>query len=186
MTSPHLSLQISFPKSSEDHRLQLVVINGTIFAVFYAPLESKGPIRLDCEEWNLILLAPIRSETHIVISGKNVVCLSEITSKEGNINIHATKRLLKFSHLIKPSEKYCEFAEGSEHSFDEDPGLLLYLHRTFLEIVRCQRSAIPDAIPEAQQKMIACLSTLADKVADKKKELNLSAVLKIWDIAHLG
>ena len=61
-----LKLQISFPKSDQDHRLQLVNINESIFAILHSPLESNGPINLYCEDWSLVLLAPIKSKTDLL------------------------------------------------------------------------------------------------------------------------
>jgi len=110
-------LQMGFPKCNEDHRLQLVEINGSMFAILHAPLESEGPIALHCEEWSLILLAPIKSKSNILISAINVICLSEIESKEGVINLHASNRLVKFAQLIK-SDKVSEMGECGEFEFD--------------------------------------------------------------------
>src|SRR5579872_7348909 len=90
-------LQIGFLKSNEDHRLQLIEINGSIFAIVHSPLESLGPINLHCEPWSLVLLAPIKSQTNIFISAINIICLNEVESKTGNVNIHATGRFVKFS-----------------------------------------------------------------------------------------
>ena len=178
-------LQIVFPKSSEDHRLQLVEINGSIFAIVHSPLESLGPIRLYCEDWSLILLAPIKSKTNIVISATNVICLNEIASEEGNVNIHATHRLVKCTSLIKPPEKFCGMGENGEFELDEDPGVFLYYYRLFDSIVSGLRNGSPDSFSEAQQKFIMSLCTLADKIEGKSGNLNLQKVLKIWNIPYL-
>jgi hypothetical protein len=178
-------LQITFPKSNEDHRLQLVEINGSVFAIVHSPLESLGPIRLHCEEWSLILLAPIKSKTNIVISAINVVCLSEIASEEGNVNIHASNRLVKFAHLIKPPEKVCEMGECGEFQFDDDPGAFLHYYRLFEGIVSSVREGSPASFSEAQQKLIMGLCTLADKIEGKPENLDLSKVLDIWNVPCL-
>jgi hypothetical protein len=177
-------LQIAFPKSNEDHRMQLVEINGSIFAIVHCPLESLGPIRLYCEDWSLILLAPIKSKTNIVISAINVICLNEIASEEGNVNIHASNRLVKFAHLIKAPEKVCEMGERGEFQFDDDPGAFLHYYRLFDSIVSSVRNGNPDSLSEAQQKFIMSLCTLADKIEGKPENLNLHKVLSIWDVPY--
>jgi len=176
-------LQIAFPKSSEDHRLQLVGINGSIFAILYAPLESEGPIHLYCEDWSLILLAPIKSESNIAISAKNLICFNEIESKEGIVNLHASNRLVKFSNLIKPSEKVYEISEGGSYSFDNDPGALLYHYRLFHNMIEGIRSESPHSLPEVQQMFITTLCTLAEKIKETTDPLDLSKVLEIWGIS---
>jgi hypothetical protein len=178
-------LQISFPKSNEDHRLQLVEINGSIFAIVHSPLESLGPIRLSCEDWSLVLLAPIKSKTNIVISAINVICLNEIASQEGNVNIHASNRLVKFTHLINSFEKACEMGERGEFQFDDDPGAFLHYYRLFDSIVSSIRIGSPDSFSEAQQKFIMSLCTLADKIEGKPENLNLQKVLGIWNVPYL-
>lgn len=179
------NLQISFPKSSEDHRLQLVGINGAIFAIVHLPLESKGPIRLYCEDWSLVLLAPLKSKSNILVSGINVICLNEITSEEGNVNIHASHRLVKFGDLFKPSEKVCELGESGEFQFKDDPGAFLYTYRTFESILRSVRSGSLESFSQAQQQLIAVLCTLADKIEGKQENLDLHKVLDIWNIPRL-
>lgn len=176
-------LEIAFPKSNEDHRLQLVGINGSIFAIVHSPLESLGPISLKCDEWSLVLLAPIKSKTNIVISAINVICLSEIASEEGNVNIHASNRLVKFAHLT--SEKVCEMGERGEFQFDDDPGAFLHYYRLFESIVSCVHQGSADSISEAQQKFIMSLCSLADKIEGKPENLNLHKVLGIWDVPFL-
>lgn len=175
-------LQITFPKSEEDHRLQFIEINGSIFAVLYSPLESFGPIRLHCEDWSLILLAPINSKANILISAKNIICLNEIVSEEGSVNIHASNWLVKFAHLIKPVEKLCEMGERGEFQFDDDPGAFLFYHRLFEGIVDKLRNQSSDSFSEAQQSFIKALCTLADKVKKKPETLDLQKVLATWDI----
>lgn len=178
-------LQIGFPKSNEDHRLQLVDINGSIFAIVHSPLESLGPISLNCEDWSLVLLAPIKSKTNILISAINVICLSEIASEEGNVNIHASNRLVKFAHLINSPEKIQEMGERGEFQFDDDPGAFLHYYRLFDSIVSSVRVESLDSFSEAQQKFIMSLCTLADKIEGKPENLNLHKVLGIWDIPYL-
>lgn len=178
-------LQIAFPKSSEDHRLQLVEINNSIFAIVHSPLESLGPICLNCEEWSLVLLAPIKSKTNILISAINIICLNEITSEEGNVNIHASNRLVKFAHMIKPPEKVCEMGERGEFQFDDDPGAFLHYYRLFDNIVSSIRNESPGSFSEAQQKFIMSLCTLADKIEGESENLNLHKVLGIWDVPYL-
>lgn len=178
-------LQIGFPSSSEDHRLQLMEINGSIFAILHSPLESDGPICLNCEDWSLILLAPIKSKTNIVISAINIICLNEINTEEGMVNIHASRRLIKFAPLTKGSENICEMGGHSEFQFDDDPGAFLHYYRLFESIVSCVRVNSPDAFSEAQQKVIMGLCTLADKIEANKTDLTLRKVLEIWDIPLL-
>ncbi len=177
-----VKLQIAFPKSKEDHRLQLVEINGSIFAIVHSPLESLGPIHLCCEQWSLVLLAPVKSKTNIVISAKNIICLSEIGSEEGNVNIHASNRLVKFAHEIKSQEKLCEMGERGEFRFNDDPGVFLYYYRLFDDIVSSVRKGSVDCFSEAQQKFIMSLCTLADKIDGKSENLTLQKVLSVWDI----
>jgi len=178
-------LLITFPKSSEDHRLQLVGINGAIFAIVHSPLESLGPIRLHCEEWSLVLLAPLKSKSNILVSAINVICLSEIASEEGNVNIHASNRLVKFADLFKPAEKVTEMGERGEFQFDNEPGAFLYFYRLFEGIVSSARSGSPDLLSQAQQQVFAGLCTLADKIEAKPENLDLHKVLGIWNIPHL-
>lgn len=177
-------IEIAFPESNEDHRLQLVGINGSIFAIVHSPLESLGPIRLFCEDWSLILLAPIKSKTNIVVSAINVICLSEIASEEGNVSIHASNQLVKFEHLIKPLERVCEMGERGEFIFDDDPGALLHYYRLFHGIVGNIQNGSSNSFSEARQKFIMCLCTLADKISGKPDNLNLHKVLNIWGIPY--
>ncbi len=177
-------LLITFPKSSEDHRLQLVGINGAIFAIVYSPLESLGPIRLYCEEWSLVLLAPLKSKSDILVSAINVICLNEIVSEEGNINIHASNRLVKFAGLFNLPEKVSR-GERGEFQFVDDPGALLYYHRLFRSIVSSAHNGSSDSIFQAQQQFITVLCTLADKIGEKPKNLDLHEVLNIWNISCL-
>lgn len=182
-SQPTTKLHIAFPKSDEDHRLQLVEINGSIFAFLFAPLESLGPIRLLCEEWSLVLLAPIKSKTNIVISGINVICLNEIVSEEGNVNLHASNRLVRFADLVQPTEKLSEMGEKGEFHFDDDPGAFLHYYRLFESVVTSIHQKNPDAFAEAQQKFLVGLCTLADKIEGKPESLDLKQVLKIWGIS---
>lgn len=175
-------VQISFPKSSEDHRLQLIAINGAVFAIIHSPLESQGPICLQCEEWSLILLAPIKSESNVLISGINVICLSEITSDQGSVNIHASHQLVKFANLIKGSGAVCEMGEKGEFQFDDDPGALLHYYRVFDDIVGQARQATPDCLSQAHEKFIGGLCTLADKIQEHPENLTLNKVFDVWKI----
>ena len=184
-TQINAKLQIAFPKSKEDHRLQLVEINGSIFAIVHSPLESLGPICLNCEEWSLVLLAPIKSKTNILISALNIICLNEIASEEGNVTIHASNRLVKFAHLVKPPEKVCEMGERGEFQFDDDPGAFLHYYRLFESIVSSIHAGSADSISEAQQKFIMGLCALADKIEGQPENLNLHKVLGIWDVPYL-
>lgn len=177
-------LQMAFPKCNEDHRLQLVDINGFIFAILHAPLESEGPITLHCEEWSLILLAPIKSKSNILISAINVICLSEIESKEGTINLHASNRLVKFAHLVK-SEKVCEMGECGEFEFDDDPGAFLFYYRLYESILRGIHTNTSESKTEAQQQFIAGLCSLTEKIEENKGDLTLPRVLSYWNIQYL-
>ncbi len=178
-------LLITFPKSSEDHRLQLIEINGAIFAIVYAPLESLGPIRLNCEQWSVVLLAPLKSKSNILVSAINIICLSEIASEEGSVNLHASNRLVKFANLFKPSEKVCEMGECGEFQFDDDPGAFLYYCRLFGNIVSSAHNGSLDLLSQAQQQFIAGLCTLADKIEGKPESLDFHKVLNIWNIPSL-
>jgi hypothetical protein len=177
-------LRINFPKSSEDHRLQLVEINSAIFAIVHSPLESDGPIRLDCEEWSVVLLAPLKSKANILVHAINVICLSEITSEEGNLNIHASNRLVKFAGLFKPKEKVSEMGERGEFEFGDDPGAFLYYYRLFEGIVSGVRSGNPD-FSQVQQQFITALCALADKIEERADNLDIAKVLDVWNIPHL-
>ncbi|MBI2743574.1 MAG: hypothetical protein HYX48_06630 [Chlamydiales bacterium] len=177
-------LLITFPKSNEDHRLQLVGINGAIFAIVYSPLESQGPIRLSCEEWSLVLLAPLKSRSNILVSATNVICLSEIASEEGSVNIHASNRLVKFAGLFKSPKEVCEMGECGEYQFVDDPGAFLYYYRLFEGIVSSAHGGSPDALSQAQQQVITGLCTLADKIEGKPENLDLQKVFDIWNIPH--
>lgn len=181
----NIKLQISFPKSSEDKKLQLVGINDSIFAIVHSPLESLGPIRLQCEEWSLVLLAPIKSKVDIVISAINIICLNEIASEEGNVNVHASNRLVKFAQLIKPAEKLCSMGERGEFEFSDDPGALLQYYRLFASIVTNMRNGNSESLPETQRNFITILCLLADKIEGKPEALNLQKVLELWNIPCL-
>lgn len=178
-------LLITFPKSSEDHRLQLVGINGAIFAIVHSPLESTGPIRLYCDEWSLVLLAPIKSKSNIVVTAANLICLGEIASEEGNVNLHASHRLVKFANLFKPPEKVSEMGERGEFQLEDDPGVILYYYRLFEGIVSGIRNGSSDALSQAQQQFISGLCTLADRIEGKQDNLVLDKVLGTWNIPRL-
>ena len=179
-------LEIHFPKSNEDHRLQLVSVNGSIFAILFGSLESLGPFRLECEEWSLVILSPIKSQTNVLVFGINVICLSEIISVEGSVNVHAKNRLVKFGDMFKAKETVSEMGEKSESQFDDDAGGLLYYYKQFESIIESTRNPTPESIADAQQKMIASLYTLADKVKGKPGDLNVEDALKVWNIPGLG
>jgi hypothetical protein len=176
-----VKLQVTFPKSSEDHRLQLVRINGSIFAILHSSLESNGPINLLCEDWSLVLLAPIKSKTNIVISAINVICLNEIESKEGIVNIQASNRLVKLTPSIKPFEKVYETAKRPVFQLD-DPAALLNCFQLFNKVVKGSREGSANSFFEAQQNFITVLCLLAEKIEGKTAQLNIQPVLKIWDI----
>ena len=176
---------ITFPKSDQDHRLQLIGINGAFFAILFSPLESLGPILLHCEEWSLILLAPLKSKSNVLVSAINLVCFSEIASEEGRINIHASNRLEKFSDLIKPSEKVCEMGERGEFQFDDDPGALLSYYRLFEGVVSKIREGSPESLSQAQDQFIGGLCRLADKIEGCPGNLDLEKVFRIWNIPTL-
>lgn len=174
-------LLITFPKSNEDHRIQLVEINGAIFGIVFSPLESKGPIQLHCEEWSLVLLAPLKSESTILISATNVICLGEIASEE-SVTIHASNQLVTFAHLLKPSKKVSAVGQRDVFQFNDDPGALLYYYRLFEGIVSSAHNRSPEALAEAQQQLIAGLCTLADKIQGQPENLDLPKVLDMWNI----
>lgn len=175
-------LQINFPKSSEDHRLQLVAINGAIFAILHSALESNGPINLHCEDWSLVLLAPIKSKQDIVVSGINVICLNEVKSEEGTVDIQASNRLVKLTPCIKPSEKVHAIGQRGEFQLDDDPGAFLNYFQLFNKIVSGAKK--PDAFAETQQNFILGLCALAKKINGQSENLNIHRVLSIWDIPN--
>ena len=180
---PDSKLLITFPKSSEDHRLQLVKINDAIFAIVYAPLESFGPINLHCEDWSLILLAPLKSKSNVLVSAINIIALSEITSAE-SINLHATNQLVKFAKLDHPPEKTTEMGIGGEYLFGDDPGALLYFHQLFEGIVSSIHKESPDLHTKAPQEFIKALCVLADKIKGMPGNLDIQKVLDIWKITR--
>lgn len=177
-------LQISFPNSSEDHRLQLIKINDSIFAIVHSPLESLGPINLNCEDWSLILLAPIKSKTNIVISAINVICLNEIASEEGKVNIHASNRLVKLTPLNNSPEKAFEINAQDVFQFHDDPGAFLHYYRLFYGIVASIHSGNSSSFSEAQQNFIQSLCTLTDRIKGGQKNLTLPKVLTFWNVLH--
>lgn len=175
-------MQVSFPKSSEDHRLQLVHINNSIFAILHSSLESEGPINLHCEDWSLILLAPIRSQTDINISAINVICLNEIESKEGNIHINASNRLVKLTPSLKPIEKVYETAYYQAVTQLNDPVTLLTCFQLFNKIMQGAREKSQTSFVEAQQNFIAVLCILAEKIEGTIDLLNIQPILEFWNI----
>lgn len=176
------NLQINFPKSNEDHRLQLVEINGAIFAFLHSSLVSNGPINLHCKDWSLVLLAPIKSKADIVISAINIICLNEVKSEEGAVNIQASNRLVKLTPCIKPSEKVFAMGLRGEFQLDDDPGAFLNYFQLFNKIVRGAQDISPDSFSETQHNFILSLSALAAKIEGKTENLNIHRVLAIWDI----
>ncbi len=184
--SNNIPLHISFPKSSEDHRMRLVEINGSIFAILFAPLESEGPIRLNCEKWSLVLLAPLKSKTNILVSAINLLCLSEIESQEGMVNLHASNRLVRFTPINEQETKLCEMGETGESYLEEDSGALLYYYQLFEEIVTQIHLDTPNAFADAQQKFITALCALAQKIEEEAEPLSLQKILATWKIPSLS
>lgn len=177
-----MQLEVTFLKSSEDHRLQLVRINGSIFAIVHSHLESSGPISLHCEDWSLVFLAPIKSEVDIVISGINIICFNEIESEKGTVNIHASNRLVKFASSIKSPQKVFERGDHGKFQFDDDPVAFLNYFKLFNNVVNSAHDGSQDSFFEAQQKFITSLCILAKKMEGKIVDLNIQKVLEIWDI----
>lgn len=178
-------LQIHFPKSSEDRRLQLIEINGSIFAIVHSPLESNGPINLFCENWSLILLSPIRSKVDISISGINVICLNDVISSEGTVDIQASNQLVNLSPSIQTSEKINLFGKQGQFQLDDDPATFLYYFKLFDKIVRGVHDANPDSFSEAQHSFLVSLCALAQKIEGKTEDLNIHKVLSFWEIAKI-
>ena len=176
----HVKLQINFPKSNEDHRLQLIEINGAIFAILHSPLESNGPIHLNCKDWSLVLLAPIRSKAEVIISAINIICLNEIQSEEGIIEIQAVNQLVRLTPCIKTSEKV-DIKSANEFQLEDDPGTFLKYFQLFNHIVSGARDPNPTHL-KAQQQVILTLCALAEKIEGKTNSLNIQKVLDIWDI----
>ncbi len=181
-SNKNTQLQITFPKSTEDHRLQLVGINGSIFAILHSPLESNGPINLDCKDWSLIILAPIKSKVAIDISAINIISFHEVESEEGIVNISASNRLVKLTPST--SENVHETAKNGTFELGDDPTTFLSYFRLFNGIVSRAQEKSPESIVEAQQRFLSSLCALAEKM-DNKESLNIHRVLQIWDIAPL-
>jgi hypothetical protein len=186
MQNSNTKLEVSFPKSSEDKKLQLVGINGSIFAIVFANLESDGPINLHCEDWSLILLAPIKSKTDIVVSGINVISLNDIQSAQGTTSVRASNLLVKFTSAINYSEKVHEIGEAGQYQFNDDPSSFLTYFKLFNSVINNVRNVEPsqEAFLEARQKFIMCLCALAAKI-EGKTDLNIKQVLEIWKIPYL-
>lgn len=180
-----IQLRIGFPRSSEDHRLQLVEVNGSIFAIVHSLLESNGPIKLHCEEWSLILLAPIKSKTDIVISAINVVCLNTVESEEGVVSINASNQLVSFVPPAK-SSIVSETGERGKFQFHDDPVALLNHSKLFNKVVSfaCGEN-LESSVVEAQKAFMMSLCAMAQKMDMKTENLNLQRVLGIWDIPWL-
>ncbi len=180
----NIKLQIGFPKCSEDHRLQLVSINGSIFAILHAPLESDGEIQLLCNDWSLVLLAPIKSKTNIHISAINVICLNEIESKEGTVSIQALHHLIKLTPPTKPSEKVVETAKQMLFQVD-DSAALFTAFQLFNKIVQNVRLRMQESLDNAKLNFITALCLLAEKCIGKTTQLHLKPVLNFWDIIDI-
>lgn len=174
----NIKMQIAFPKSDEDHRLQLVNINGSMFAILFAPLESNGPINLFCETWSLVLLAPIKSKKDVVISAINVICLNEIVSEEGSVNIQASNQLVKFAHTTKNITEKGE----REFQFGDDPTVFMYFYRLFESVIDHGRNKVVDSLSEAQKQFIVALCALHDKIEGTPEKRDLKKVLQLWGI----
>jgi hypothetical protein len=181
----NVKLRISFPVSNEDHRLQLVEINGAIVAILHAPLKSNGPIKLHCQDWSLVLLAPIVSKSDVEISAINIICLNEIQSEEGSINIQASNHLVELTPCIKPSEKILAWGKCGEHRYGDDPGTFLKYFQLYNKVVQGARDTTPSASTEAQQNFLLSLCALANKITGKTEGLNIHSVLDFWDIPGL-
>lgn len=178
-------LKISFPESSEDNKLQLVDINGSIFAIIHSPLESHGPIHLNCEDWNLILLAPIKSDADIVISGEHIICLSEISSKKEKVKIHASNKLVSFISMKNASGNKFDVQALKKIQFDDDHSTILHLVQLLQGVVLSARSADPSSIAQAQKNFVVALCTLSHKVKGTDKNLTLKECLDVWDVMYV-
>ncbi len=174
-------LEVSFPKSDQDHRLQLVGINGSMFAIVHSPLESNGPINLECSEWSLVLLAPIKSKTYVDISAINIICLNEIKSEEGIVNIKASNQLVNLAPSILPPDKV-HMKGLAEFQLIDDPATYMYHFQLFNKIVSGVHVDSPNAISITQQNFIMSLCALATKIDGKTTPLNIRKVLEFWNI----
>ncbi len=179
---PVVKLQVQFPSSSEDRRMQLVDINGSIYAILFSPLESEGPINLNCEDWSLVLLAPIKSKMDVVVSAINVLCLNTIESKEGSVFVNASHRLVKLAPAVVTSEKGWEKSTVGEFQLGDDVGAFMNYFKLFNAVISGARSDDDQSIREAQEKFITNLCLLADRIDGKKGDLDLKRVLEIWNI----
>lgn len=177
MADDNIKLEIFFPKSDQEHRLQLVSINGAIFALFFAPLESNGPIHLYCDDWSVVLLSPIKSDKEIVVSAINIISLNDFMSKENEVMLTASKRLVK----VAPSKEVQESAEKGVFHLDDDPGAILGLFKLFETTLHHIRGDAPN-LKEAQISFVTSLCKLADKIEGKGRDLDLKQVLEIWGI----
>ncbi len=178
-------LQVSFPKSSQDHRLQLVGINGSIFALLHSSLESNGPINLNCEDWSLVLLAPIKSKLDVEITAINVICLNEVKSEEGTVSIKASNRLVNLAPSIMPTDNVHLTGVLDEFQLADYPATFMYHFQLFNKIVSGAHVESPDAISITQQNFIMSLCALANKIEGLTTTLNIRKVLEIWNIAVL-
>lgn len=178
-------MEIVFPKSSKDRYLQLVGINGSVFAIVHSPLESNGPIHLQCDDWSLILLAPIKSKSDVIIEGINVIRLNSVESIEGNASITASNQLVNISSTIKAGLGFSEVAKCGEHRLDDESGTLMNYLKLFYDIVKNIYTDTPDSISEAQSKFISSLCTLMAKAKGKKEGMTMHQILGFWDIPIL-
>ena len=174
-----IELKISFPESDQDHRLQLIGINGSIFAILYSGLESNGPISLDCDEWSLVLLAPIKSKGDIFIAGKNVICFGTIESEEGKVDVTALNQLVSFAPPVKSALGASETGGKGEYRIGDDTGVFLNFFQLFNKIIGNIRDKNHE---EAQKRFLAGLCTLAAKIEENEEELTMERVLEIWGI----
>lgn len=179
----NLNLWISFPSCDEDHRLQLVDVNGTMFAVLFGPLSSEGPINLQCEDWNLILVAPIRSAADVHIQGVNVACLGQVESTGGQVSIEAAQRLIYHGASVESRlPRRCEGGLG-EWFAEPGDGLFADLQQLLMKMVPLAREGTKEAQEEARQRFLSALCALAQwTAADRSKELSMLRVMETWGI----
>ncbi len=175
-----IKLFISFPKTKEDHRLQLVKINDSIFAIFHTKLESDGPINLQCEDWNLVLLAPIKSKEEVHIAGKNIICLNEIISEAKKVQLSTTDQLL----CLTPQPPYFSVNENVEqfHHLEDDAAAFLYYYQLFSKLVAMCKDKKNSSVEQMQKEFLTGLCGLAAKAIDGSGDVDLFDILKFWKI----
>ncbi len=167
-----IGVEISFPSSEEDHRLQLVLVNDAIFAILFAPLESKGPIQLHCEEWNLILLAPIKSKKEVVVRAENIARFATIESETEEVRVEANKELVDLS------------PDSLQKTVESDADFFVNYFQLCQKIVQKAREDSSEALAEAQKRVLTALCLLAQKASGKQKELTIEGVLDFWGIEY--